>query len=114
MAFQERTLTCLDCGQSFPFTVEDQTYHAEKGFTHDPKRCPACRSARRSDRDGGSSYSSYSSYRSAPREMFPVVCAQCGKNTEVPFQPTSDKPVYCRDCYNRRQESSSGGRYRSR
>ena len=111
MAFQERTLTCLDCGQSFPFTVADQTYHAEKGFTNDPKRCSACRSARRADSDGGSSYGSY---RSAPREMFPVVCAQCGKNTEVPFQPTSDKPVYCRDCYNRRQDSGSSGRYRSR
>jgi len=112
MAFQERTLTCVDCGQSFPFTVEDQTYHAEKGFTNDPKRCPACRSARRSDREGGSSYGG--GYRSAPREMFPVVCAQCGKNTEVPFQPTSDRPVYCRDCYDRRQGSGSSERYRSR
>jgi CxxC-x17-CxxC domain-containing protein len=111
MAFQERTLTCVDCGQSFPFTVEDQTYHADKGFTNDPKRCSACRSARRSDREGGSGYSSYSS---APREMFPVVCAQCGKNTEVPFKPTSDKPVYCSDCYSRRQDSGSSGRYRSR
>jgi len=112
MAFQERTLTCLDCGQSFPFTVEDQTYHAEKGFTNDPKRCPACRSARRSDREGGSSYGG--GYRSAPREMFPVVCAQCGKNTEVPFKPTSDRPVYCRDCYSRRQDGGTSGRYRSR
>ena len=112
MAFQERTLTCVDCGQSFPFTVEDQTYHADKGFTNDPKRCSACRSARRSDREGGSSYGG--GYRSAPREMFPVVCGQCGKNTEVPFKPTSDKPVYCRDCYSRRQESGSSGRYRSR
>ena len=111
MAFQERTLTCVDCGQSFPFTVEDQTYHAEKGFTNDPKRCPACRSARRSERDGGSSYGG--NYRSGPREMFPVTCAQCGKQTEVPFQPTSDRPVYCRDCYDRRQ--GGGGRgYRSR
>jgi len=108
MAFEERTLTCVDCGQTFPFTVEDQTYHADKGFTNDPKRCPACRSARRSDREGGSSYGG--GYRSEPREMFPVTCAQCGKETKVPFQPTSDRPVYCRDCYDRRQGSGGGRR----
>jgi len=100
MMLQERTLTCLDCGQSFPFTVEDQTYHAEKGFTNDPKRCSMCRTARRAEREGGSGYGG--SYRPAPREMFPVTCAQCGKQTEVPFQPRGDRPVYCRDCYSRR------------
>jgi CxxC-x17-CxxC domain-containing protein len=109
MVLQERTLTCLDCGQTFPFTVEDQTYHAEKGFTNEPKRCSACRSARRAERNGGSG----GSYRPA-REMFPAVCAQCGKNTEVPFQPSGDRPVYCRDCYVRRQGSGSSGSYRSR
>jgi CxxC-x17-CxxC domain-containing protein len=31
--------------------------------------------------------------------MFPATCAQCGKATEVPFQPRGDKPVYCSDCY---------------
>jgi CxxC-x17-CxxC domain-containing protein len=39
--------------------------------------------------------------RGGPREMFPAVCAQCGQNTQVPFQPRGDKPVYCRDCYNK-------------
>ncbi|MFA5317525.1 MAG: CxxC-x17-CxxC domain-containing protein [Dehalococcoidales bacterium] len=31
--------------------------------------------------------------------MFPATCAECGKSTEVPFQPRGDKPVYCNDCY---------------
>jgi CxxC-x17-CxxC domain-containing protein len=31
--------------------------------------------------------------------MFPAVCASCGKETEVPFEPKQDRPVYCRDCY---------------
>jgi CxxC-x17-CxxC domain-containing protein len=31
--------------------------------------------------------------------MFPATCGQCGKATEVPFQPRGDKPVYCSDCY---------------
>jgi len=33
------------------------------------------------------------------REMHKAVCADCGKECEVPFKPTEGKPVYCRDCY---------------
>ena len=33
-------------------------------------------------------------------QMFHVVCAECGKDTEVPFEPKTDRPVYCRDCFN--------------
>lgn len=34
-----------------------------------------------------------------PREMFRAVCDNCGKDCEVPFRPTSGKPVYCSDCF---------------
>jgi len=34
-----------------------------------------------------------------PREMFKTVCSNCGKDCEVPFKPTSGKPVYCSDCF---------------
>lgn len=34
-----------------------------------------------------------------PREMFDAVCDNCGKNCQVPFRPTSGKPVYCSDCF---------------
>ncbi|HEY3081691.1 MAG TPA: CxxC-x17-CxxC domain-containing protein, partial [Chloroflexota bacterium] len=44
----------------------------------------------------------------APREMFPATCSNCGKETQVPFQPRGDKPVYCSDCF----ESVRGGRGR--
>lgn len=37
--------------------------------------------------------------RRAPLEMFSVVCDKCGKDCEVPFKPTSSKPVYCRECF---------------
>ena len=40
------------------------------------------------------------SFRSdASREMFKTVCSNCGKDCEVPFKPTSGKPVYCSDCF---------------
>jgi len=33
------------------------------------------------------------------REMHKVTCADCGKETEVPFKPDGSRPVYCRDCF---------------
>ncbi len=35
----------------------------------------------------------------APREMHKATCADCKQETEVPFKPSGDRPVYCRDCY---------------
>jgi hypothetical protein len=34
-----------------------------------------------------------------PREMHTVTCADCGKETQVPFKPDGTRPVYCRECY---------------
>lgn len=39
------------------------------------------------------------------RQMYPATCADCNAATEVPFQPSGDRPVYCRDCYNKRKDS---------
>ena len=88
MAFQDKTLTCSDCGATFTFSAEDQEFFQSKGYTNEPKRCPECRQTRKTERFGG-----------ARRQMFPATCAQCGQATEVPFQPRGDKPVYCSDCY---------------
>ncbi|GFO97093.1 hypothetical protein ig2599ANME_1293 [groundwater metagenome] len=38
-------------------------------------------------------------FSSGPREMHKATCADCKKETEVPFKPSGDRPVYCRDCY---------------
>jgi CxxC-x17-CxxC domain-containing protein len=102
MSYEDRTLTCQDCGESFTFSADDQQYHAEKGYENEPKRCPSCRQARRRDRGEGG-------YGSSRREMYPAVCAQCGKDTQVPFQPRGDRPVYCSDCFSK--QPSSRGRY---
>jgi CxxC-x17-CxxC domain-containing protein len=32
-------------------------------------------------------------------QMYNAVCSNCGKECQVPFKPTGDKPVYCRDCF---------------
>ena len=93
MSFQDKSIQCSDCGTAFTFSAEDQEFFRSKGYTNEPKRCPECRQARKSERN--SSSGSYG----APRQMFPATCAECGKTTEVPFQPRGDKPVYCSDCY---------------
>ena len=97
MSYEDKTLTCQDCGQPFTFTADDQSFHAEKGFTNEPKRCYSCREARRSERNGG--------YSQGPREMHTVVCAECGKDATVPFQPRGDRPVYCSDCFSKQRSS---------
>jgi CxxC-x17-CxxC domain-containing protein len=103
MAFEEKTLTCSDCSASFAFTVEEQELFKTKGYTNEPKRCPSCRDARKAqqntNRSSSSGYGNRGGYSSAKREMFPAKCAECGKDTQVPFQPRGDRPVYCSDCY---------------
>ena len=39
------------------------------------------------------------------REMFKVTCSECKQECEVPFKPTGDRPVYCRDCFSKRKNS---------
>ena len=90
MAYEDKTLVCQDCGIEFTFSAAEQELFASRGFENEPKRCFECRSARRQRRMGDG-------YR--PREMFPAVCATCGMETQVPFQPRQDRPVYCSDCF---------------
>ena len=117
--YNDKNLTCADCGQEFVFTSSEQDFYAQRGFT-EPRRCPSCRASRKAARNaegggssyGGSSYGGgYSSgagsygggggggYERAPREMFEATCSSWGKEAQVPFRPTSGKPVYCSDCF---------------
>ena len=43
----DKTLTCKDCGAEFVFTVGEQEFYKEKGFDNEPKRCLACRRAKK-------------------------------------------------------------------
>ena len=93
---EDKTLSCRDCGAEFIFSVSEQEFFAEKGFTNEPGRCPACRAARK-QQNGGNNRRSGGGFQQ--REMFPATCAACGVETQVPFRPTGDRPVYCRDCF---------------
>ena len=122
--YNDKNLTCADCGQEFVFTASEQDFYAQRGFT-EPRRCASCRASRkaaRGDGGGGGGDSSYGSYGAGggysaggyggggggggggyrdrgPREMFSATCSSCGREAQVPFRPTSGKPVYCSDCF---------------
>jgi CxxC-x17-CxxC domain-containing protein len=120
--YTDKNLTCADCGQEFVFTASEQDFYAQRGFT-EPRRCASCRASRKAARNasdgGGSGYGSYGAsggysaggyggggggggYGSrdrGPREMFTATCSNCGREAQVPFRPTSGKPVYCSDCF---------------
>ena len=119
----DKTLVCRDCGREFTFTEGEQEFYSSRGYS-EPQRCPDCRAAKKAARGGGGSYDSYGSgggggYSSgggggygrdrAPRQMTQVTCSNCGRETEVPFVPTGDRPVYCSDCYSQMGGGSRGG-----
>ena len=108
MNYTDRTLNCVQCGNDFTFTADDQQFHAGRGY-QDPKRCPSCRAERRSSQGGGygSSYGGGGGYDRPQRQMFSATCARCGKEAQVPFEPRGDKPVYCSDCYQPRERYTS-------
>jgi CxxC-x17-CxxC domain-containing protein len=88
MDFQDKTLVCRDCGDSFVFTAGEQGFYLEKGLMNEPQRCPTCRANRRRERTV-----------SAGHEESTIVCANCGREATVPFVPRLDRPVYCNDCF---------------
>ena len=117
--YSDKNLTCADCGQEFVFTASEQDFYAQRGFT-EPRRCPSCRASRKAARNAEGGDSSYGGYGAGggysaggsataaaatrsrdrgPREMFAATCSTCGKEAQVPFRPTSGKPVYCSDCF---------------
>ena len=103
MSFGDKTLTCRDCGTNFVWTAGEQEFYASRGLENAPSRCPACRAERRR---GGGNAGMGAGGNFGTRQMYPAVCAQCGQETEVPFQPREDRPVYCSSCFQQRR----GGR----
>jgi len=87
---QDKTLVCRECGNEFVFTSGEQDFYAEKGFENEPSRCPECRQKRRQS-------------GRQQRQMYSVVCSACGAETEVPFKPTGDRPVYCSECFQKQR-----------
>jgi len=98
--------TCGDCGKQcqVPFEPrQDKPVYCNECF---PKHKPQSRGGsgggrfggRGGGRGGGRDGGRGGFYR-RPREMHKATCGDCGKDCEVPFEPTQDKPVYCNECF---------------
>lgn len=114
----DQILVCASCNTEFNFSAAESSFYQQKGFAP-PKRCKPCREAAKSQRGsgGGDDYgqgrSSGGGYGGGgfggggfgggaarpARELHDAVCASCGTQTQVPFKPTGERPVYCRDCF---------------
>jgi CxxC-x17-CxxC domain-containing protein len=88
MEYSDKSLTCVDCGQPFIFSVGEQMFFSERQFQHDPKRCKTCKAKRTNVR---------------ARVETRVMCAACGAPTIVPFVPREKRPVLCRVCFYRQR-----------
>lgn len=118
MTFSDKNIACADCGAEFVHSGEDQRRYAERGFTNEPKRCPDCRAKRKASGFGGGGgggrgmdgggYGGRGG-GGGSREFHTATCAECGRQTEVPFKPTEGRPVFCRDCYQSKRGDSGGG-----
>ena len=84
--YEDKTLTCKECGKEFVFTAGEQEFYAEKGFENEPQRCKECREARKNA-------------NKVDRKLFTATCASCGGEAKVPFEPREDRPVYCSTCF---------------
>ncbi len=91
MEFQDKVLTCVDCGSDFVFTAGEQLFFRDKQFRNEPKRCKACKMKKSSGFNGASGQPTKIETR--------AICSQCGKETTVPFKPTQGRPVLCRECF---------------
>lgn len=54
------------------------------------------------NRDGGQRFGG--GFNREQREMHDAVCAKCKKECKVPFKPSKDRPVYCRECFQKKRE----------
>lgn len=75
MAYEDRTLTCVECGAEFPFSAGEQEFFEQRGLGSPPKRCAACRKAQKQrgrksrTQGGGGEYRSPSFQGSAPEHQ---------------------------------------------
>jgi CxxC-x17-CxxC domain-containing protein len=99
MVFTDKPLQCVDCGAEFVWTAGEQAFYADKQFTHEPRRCRACKAKRATARPPAPP--------PVPRERVEVqvTCTSCGRATTVPFRPGQGRPVYCRECFQRRKRA---------
>lgn len=91
MDFQDKNITCKDCSKEFVWTAGEQKFYADKGLQNPPGRCPDCRKASKENK--------------ANRPTYSIICKECGKEGQVPFQPRDPKDVLCAECFSKKKDA---------
>src|SRR5262245_13031251 len=106
-SIEDKSITCVDCGEEFLFTAGEQMFYRERGLTNAPTRGKSCREKRKMTRpaSSGGGGGGGGGYGRSEKQMYAATCSQCGRETEVPFPPTPGRPVLCRECF----AASKGG-----
>ena len=104
-SFTDKTLQCVECGSDFTYAASEQELHQSLGYQNEPKRCGPCREAKRQRKGSprGDGRGERGGEGGGARELFAAVCAECGKEAQLPFKPRGDRPVYCSDCFSKRR-----------
>jgi len=90
--FQDKILTCQECGTEFVWDASEQAYFAKKGFKEIPKRCRACRAKRKIEREAE---------KAKEKE---ITCAKCGKKAIVKIDIQPDEEAICMNCFLKEQQ----------
>ncbi len=88
--YEDKTLTCKTCGNEFVWTAGEQEFYAARGLQNEPKNCKPCRDAKKGAKQSDA-------------KVYVGVCADCGGEAVVRFQPSEDRPIYCKPCYDKRK-----------
>ena len=99
MEHADRILTCLNCHKPFVFSADEQEFFALKGYRNDPKRCKECQRIR------------HQQPQRNPIKETSVACANCGRQTTVPFVPRRNKPVLCIVCFEEQRRRPLGPQF---
>ena len=104
--FEDKPIFCLDCSQSFVWTVGEQIFFRDKNLLNPPKRCKECKRAKNRRLEAIEV-----GQLTGKRQRFEVQaeCAKCSEVTTVPFYPSQGRPVYCRACFIEMKSTLSNG-----
>jgi CxxC-x17-CxxC domain-containing protein len=95
---------CTQCGEPFVFTDAERAFFEAKGLLP-PKRCKACRAARKTQ----SKPQARPSRPSSDRPLWPATCTGCGGQAAVPFEPRAGRDVFCGRCWSTRRDPPRAG-----
>jgi CxxC-x17-CxxC domain-containing protein len=102
MEFEDKYIECVDCGQEFVHSADDQARYESRGLKNDPKRCPGCREAKRAkgkDRgrrggdDRGNNRPRAAASAPAQTGSYPEEAFHAGPELESQSAPAGTKPL---------------------